>query len=560
MSRLFRTLVAAVLLLFACAFPALAAKSYSADRFDVDVIVQRDGSALVTETVTFRYEGGPFTYAFRGIPTRFTDGISDIQVSEGGRVYQPGGAQPGQVERQDRNNEIRLTWHFPETSDMTRTFTVSYRVEGVVREDGGAAELRWAALPTDHDYTIGSSLVTVQLPPGVSVDRASLLAGRGALQAQGDRVIVEATDIPRNGSLTLGVWMPLRAFSNVPPAWQAAAMADAAWARPLQIGSVLGGVLILALGLPALVVAWLRSRGESVPGVRGELTGPPDDLPPGLVGALVGRGSPLATLLDLARRGVLEFREQNRPGFFGVTHDFAVALRDARAPLQPYEQAILTAAFSRAAQPTFATSEEMGKGLQKAHSQLGDTAKTELRARGLVDLRSETVRGRFILAGLALLFVGTAVLVGLVAALGVAGIGTGVALMVLGIVALLFSAAVAVQTAAGQREASAWEAFGRYLKRIANGGAPEGAAYLEPYLAYAAAFGLESKWIKQYTATQTPPPAWFHPLASQAGGGDHMAAFVVVMSSASRSAGASSAASAGGGAGGAAGGGSSGSG
>ena len=90
MSRLFRGLIAALLLLLAFAFPTLAAKSYSADRYDVDVVLQSDGSALVTEAVTFRYEGGPFTYAFRGIPTRFTDGIRDLRVSEEGRAYVAG--------------------------------------------------------------------------------------------------------------------------------------------------------------------------------------------------------------------------------------------------------------------------------------------------------------------------------------------------------------------------------------------------------------------------------------------------------------------------------------
>lgn len=559
MSRLLRALIAAMLLVFAFVLPTLAAKSYSADRFDVDVALQADGSALVTETVTFRYEGGPFTYAFRGIPTRFTDGVHELRVSEDGRAYVAGGRQPGHYELDNKGGEARITWYFPETSDQTRTFQVTYRVDGVVREDNGAAQLRWAALPDDRDYAIGSSLVTVQLPPGVSLDRASLLAGAGVLQAQGNQVVVAASDIPRSGQLVVGVWMPLSAFSNVPPDWQAAAAARAARARPFQIASFLGGGIMVLLGLPALVIAWLRSRGEPVTLVRGELNGPPDDLPPGLVGALVGRGSPLATLLDLARRGVVEFREQARPGLFGTRHDFDLALRNPSATLQPHEQAILTAAFSRAAQPALATSDELGKGLQKAQSQVSEAVKTELRARGLLDIRRETVRGRFMLVGLALLFLGIAALVGLAVLLGGVGIGAGAALALLGVVALILSASLSMQTPEGQREASAWEAFGRYLKRIAKGRAPEGAAYLEPYLAYAAAFGLESKWAKQYAATQTPLPTWFHTLTARQGGGDDMAAFIVVMSSASHSAGASSS-GAGGGGGGAAGGGSSGSG
>ncbi|RPJ39636.1 MAG: DUF2207 domain-containing protein, partial [Chloroflexi bacterium] len=50
------------------ASPALAAKDYSAEQYDVVVQVQTDGSLLVTETIRFRFEGGPFTYVFRELP------------------------------------------------------------------------------------------------------------------------------------------------------------------------------------------------------------------------------------------------------------------------------------------------------------------------------------------------------------------------------------------------------------------------------------------------------------------------------------------------------------
>ena len=79
-------LLASTFILLTFASPVAAAKSYSADRFDVDIQVQPGRAALVKETVAFRFEGGPFTFAFRGLPTRYTDGLTGFQLMEGGRT------------------------------------------------------------------------------------------------------------------------------------------------------------------------------------------------------------------------------------------------------------------------------------------------------------------------------------------------------------------------------------------------------------------------------------------------------------------------------------------
>lgn len=86
-------------------------KHYSADRFDVEVTVLPDGSARVAETVTLNFQGGPFTYAFREIPTRRADGITDFALTEDGRAYPPGAGE-GQLEIRKRGDEWRLRGRF----------------------------------------------------------------------------------------------------------------------------------------------------------------------------------------------------------------------------------------------------------------------------------------------------------------------------------------------------------------------------------------------------------------------------------------------------------------
>ncbi|MDW8268545.1 MAG: DUF2207 domain-containing protein, partial [Anaerolineae bacterium] len=110
---------------------AAAAKTYWAERYDVDLVIESDGRLLVTETVVFRFEGGPFTYVFRELAFTELDDIQVVEASVDGRPL-PQGTDPGQVEI-ELGRPLEVTWHLPPTSDATHTFTLVYRVEGAIR-------------------------------------------------------------------------------------------------------------------------------------------------------------------------------------------------------------------------------------------------------------------------------------------------------------------------------------------------------------------------------------------------------------------------------------------
>ena len=133
------------------ATPAQAAKSYYAEYFDVQIDLQEGGSAIVTETVKFHFTGDPFTFAFREISARETDGLTFLEASMDGAPL-PQGTQAGQVEVQ-AGDPLKVTWHFPPASDTAHVFVVRYRVDGVIRTGDGDT-LIWRAIPEEHDYSI----------------------------------------------------------------------------------------------------------------------------------------------------------------------------------------------------------------------------------------------------------------------------------------------------------------------------------------------------------------------------------------------------------------------
>src|SRR5215831_20038407 len=116
--------VSCLALMLAAAVTPAPAKDYRAERYDVALNLDLQGKLTVTETVEFRFLGGPFHFVFRDLDTRYTDGISEVRASG-----------PGDVEI-SHGSPIHVRWNFEPVSDVTRTLTLSYTVAGVIQKKG----------------------------------------------------------------------------------------------------------------------------------------------------------------------------------------------------------------------------------------------------------------------------------------------------------------------------------------------------------------------------------------------------------------------------------------
>ena len=99
------------LLLAAVSLAAFAAaKSYSVERFEVNARLLSDRSLIIEERITFRFEGGDYTYVFREIPQDRTDGVSDLQAGMDGVPFRTG-AGPGSIELKE-GRSVRVTCQY----------------------------------------------------------------------------------------------------------------------------------------------------------------------------------------------------------------------------------------------------------------------------------------------------------------------------------------------------------------------------------------------------------------------------------------------------------------
>ncbi len=559
-----RKLVSALFVLFLImawlVVPAGAAKDYSADRYDVIWDVQEDGSLRITETVVFRFEGGPFTYVYRELPLDYSDSIVDIRATLDGATL-PIGTGADQVELTGRD-PIKVTWHLPPTSDAVHTFGLSYRARGVVRQEADADLLTWHALPTEYEYRIAEATLTVNYPAGISPLAApEVRRGRAEVSTEAGRAVFTASDLSSDTDLLVALRFAPGSLIAAPPAWQA----QAAEAR--QLAPVWGGIALgtLLAGVAALWAAGARWRREARPEAsQFRPSAPPGDLAPAFAGVLTASGGQigwphaLAALFGLAQRGVLRIDEAERKWL--RSRDFVVTRLAQPADLRPHELGLLDLLFTTKKGTTDTV--QLSELPSRVSSQLKRFSKPleqELLAADLFYPERLRARSRYLVAGVVLMLLSLVLLafgVILMARFDGWPLLIAFSTFLVALIAMITSGVFSPLSERGAGLRAQWQGFSAYLRDVTRGREP---AYdprtFDRYLPYAASFGLAQPWAKALSEQAGAQiPAWFGALT--AAREDGMAAFVA-MTAASHSAGSSSA---GGGAGGAGGGGGSGAG
>lgn len=497
-------------------------KEYSADRFDQAILVQADGSMLVRETVAFTFVGGPFTYVFRELPTYKTDGITILSASMDERTM-PQGSGAGQVEIAYKD-PIKVTWHFAPTSDQNHTFVLTYRVLGVVQKTQGADFLNWEALPTRYDYTIRSSTITVSYPEqAVLLDVPEVVRGSAHVATTPNIVIFSTHDLRPNTRLEIGLrFRPGSLIVNA-PRWQKLNEQ----AQALILPYLVGGIMIFVVG--SLFLAWLylryRRRRSFAYAEAPLITEPPDDLPAAVVGALLSKGpgwnSALATLFDLADRGVLTITQSPEKKWYQAHSDFVIEIQSQQADLRPHERGLLEMLFQtkKGLQSTINVS-NMGRAYANRQKRFNDLLKQEMIELGFIDEQQQRVRRSFAIISSILPILASIAIVPCL----VFGIPNGVwpivflpiGVMAMGVTALVLWGISSPLSDKGMQSAVGWKAFFHYLRDLLREKEPQPSPELfGEYLPYAASFGIADKWVKYFQKRHMDVtiPAWFHALA-----------------------------------------------
>ncbi len=374
--RLPIALLAALVVALVAAAPAAAR---SADITDADVALRLapDGSLLVTESLTFNYDGH-FEGSYRDIVLLHGARISDVSVSQDGERFRPGGNtalgsfdRPGvfgttETFDDDGNNVERIVWHYRAT-DEQRTTVISYRVRNVVLAYDDVLDIGWTVWGDQWDFDL-DNLSASFTNPALDPDDDLYRVWGHPRDVEGETVrgdgeaTLTATDVNSGTAVEFRVTMPRDPDAAYPAAVQKSGEGlpgilaeeqglddefNSPWNRFKR--AVARHAFLFSLGIAA--IAWLivgllmllaRDRPRGVPEYLPE---PPDDAAPALAYALANEGTDsddtvLATLLDLVDRGYYETAQ-------ATTEDEKLDLSLKQKPDRPegdltdYEQDVL---------------------------------------------------------------------------------------------------------------------------------------------------------------------------------------------------------------------------
>ena len=369
-------IVLAALVAFA-AVPASALGSADVTNANVTLRLARDSSVLVSERLTFDYQG-TYHASYRDIPLAngATIDPNSIGVREGSRVYQPGGCttqgctdQTGRfgVTTTPDNSGVRIVWHH-NASDQTRTFVVTYRLDKVVDAyddvldfnarvwgdqwdfslDHLTAQLRSPLLdPSNGTYQVWASPRSVE----AKTIRGPGVAGLAASGVPAHQFVELRVTVPRPPGLNVdgAKTHSGAAFAGISAAEQKATDDfNKPWNKAKRFiahhAELLAALITALLLLILALMLWLaREHPTSTPKYVPE---PPDDASPALAYGLTHEGEDsnntvLATLLDLVERGYYDTKNATTDD---EKLDLAITVSKQRpkVKLETYEQDTLT--------------------------------------------------------------------------------------------------------------------------------------------------------------------------------------------------------------------------
>ena len=276
----------------------------------------------------------------------------------------------------------RIVWHYS-ASDEPRTFQITYRVRGLTRVHRDAVDVFWQVWGDGWKGSLDRLDATLTLPPNVPAGSERIWGHPGSVPGtvarQGRKVVLAATNIPREQFVELRTLLPRSAlgaqtpgarvdddvaFDRIVSQEQADFASAASDYRKLQRvldNRPLVALAVVLAGLAAAIIfyglAFLR-YGREPEGSDGAITyvpEPPDDAPPAVALALTNQGDPgpgdddalAATLLDLIVRGRFKTRvvddEKGRPDLLLEEGETSLELAKHEQPVVAIIESVLTA-------------------------------------------------------------------------------------------------------------------------------------------------------------------------------------------------------------------------
>jgi Predicted membrane protein (DUF2207) len=511
--KIARAIVSILLALLVCV-GAAQAKSWRVTDFQDDILVDRDGSAVVTERITLRFDG-EWHGIRRTIPieypgpngTNYELFLKVMSVTDGN-----GGTL--KYDSSTSNGARDLKIYVPDAVDTTRTVEITYRVRNGTRFFKDYDEFYWNVTGNDWPVPIDHAAATVRFPDSAAGSlRAQAFTGvYGSTQRDAtstvDGAVTEfetSTPLPMRGGLTIDVYIPKDILQ------EPSALTKFFW--------FLGGNPVVFLPLvtfAGMFALWWYKGRDPDPGMSvAPIYEPPAGISPAEAGTLlddtIHPRDITSTMVDLAVRGYIKIEETAEKALLFAHKDYIFHLLKPReqwgADLAPHERVMLENVFADGSETRLSS---LKNRFYTAVPVIRQDIMAALKRKGIYLLDPESANGYSI---------GAAVLIlapfAILQFLGWANFLNSVGLV---IVCVLLSAAIwwlfarvmTAKTMQGARTRVAVLGFQEFMNRVdAERLKIMPPTTFEKFLPYAMALGVEHHWAQAFAGIVKDPPQWY---------------------------------------------------
>ncbi|WP_020402559.1 DUF2207 domain-containing protein [Gracilimonas tropica] len=147
--------------------PEALAKDYSIPTIQVEVQVNTDGTITVSEHRTYIFEGS-YSWANYRLPKKGFSGIRDIRISDSETDFVNLNSEEPQTFLVEESDEVfNIKWFF-DAEDESRTFTVTYTLEGALTIGPQWSEFFWNYAASGREKSTDLLEILLELPNAVA--------------------------------------------------------------------------------------------------------------------------------------------------------------------------------------------------------------------------------------------------------------------------------------------------------------------------------------------------------------------------------------------------------
>lgn len=512
-SRCLRPAIACLFLVMLVGAAPAWARTYHVSQFNSTIHVQPDGSADITEQITFVFNG-QFQGVYRDIPVEYPGpkGSNYSLFITVNQITDENGSSL-KFEKNRSRGFLRLKIYVPGASDSTRTINIDYSVSDATKFFPQYSEFYWNVTGNDWLVPIESASTTLYFPENAagSLRAQAYMGVYGSQQparASVDNAVVTAEStgpLPARGGLTVDVYIP-EGILHAPSTMD-------------RLGRFIRSNPIISLPLWAFAVMfglwWYKGRDPSAGISVAPMYEPPEGMRPAEAGTLlddsVDPRDITAVLVDLAVRGYIKIVEAPHKGLLFTTKDYEFQLlkdRNAWTDLNDYERAMLEKIYSGGGTTTRLS--DLRNHFYTVLPLIKAELITALKAKGMYSVDPDSASQYMVLGALAVAIPYIAAQV-----LGIANFTDSAGpLVVCGILAfliiILFGRQLTATSLKGARTRVQILGFQEFMNRVdADRLKRMPPDTFEKYLPYAMALGVEHRWAKAFEGIIQNPPTWY---------------------------------------------------